>query len=45
MPPYDPVLGHLASAFQIMSRLPKDAHPHYLPDMIRRELPNPGPVY
>ena len=25
--------------------LPKDAHPNYLPDRIRRTLPNLGPVY
>ncbi len=45
MPPYNPVLGHLPLARKIVSGLPKDAHPHYLPDMIRRAMPDLGPVY
>lgn len=45
MPPYNPIFGHLAFAYKLTSRLPKDAHPNYLPDMIRRELPDLGPVY
>lgn len=45
MPPYNPVFGHLIFAYKVTSRLPKDAHPNYLPDMIRRELPELGPVY
>lgn len=45
MPPYSPVLGHLPFAHKIVSGLPKDAHPNYLPDMIRREMPDLGPVY
>lgn len=28
-----------------MSRLPPDAHPNYLPDMIRRELPELGQIF
>ena len=28
-----------------MSRLPKDAHPQYLPDQIRRAIPDLGPNY
>ncbi|MCJ1313355.1 hypothetical protein MMC25_007033 [Agyrium rufum] len=45
MPPYHPLFGHLPFAYKITSKLPKDAHPNYLPDMIRRELPDLGPVY
>jgi len=45
MPPYNPLFGHLGFAYKINSKLPKDAHPNYLPDMIRRELPDLGPVF
>ena len=45
MPPYNPVFGHLLFAYKIASKLPKDAHPNYLPDMIRRAIPDLGPVY
>ena len=45
MPPWHPVLGHLYFCYKITSFLPKDAHPNYLPDMIRRELPRLGPIY
>ncbi|KAL9107804.1 MAG: hypothetical protein Q9227_007319 [Pyrenula ochraceoflavens] len=45
MPPWNPILGHLSFCYRITSTLPKDAHPNYLPDMIRRELPDLGPTY
>lgn len=45
MPPLHPVFGHLIFCYSIMSKLPKDAHPHYLPDQIRRELPELGPIF
>lgn len=45
MPPWNPILGHLYFCYKIASKLPKDAHPNYLPDMIRRESPNLGPIY
>ncbi|KAL2041650.1 hypothetical protein N7G274_005434 [Stereocaulon virgatum] len=45
MPPWHPILGHLYFCYQISSTLPKDAHPNYLPDMIRRKLPDLGPIY
>ena len=45
MPPYNPVLGHLLFCYKIASGLPKDAHPNYLPDMIRRAIPDLGPIY
>ena len=45
MPPYNPVLGHLLFCYRMSSKLPRDAHPGYLPDIIRRELPDLGPVY
>jgi len=32
-------------ACKITSWLPKDAHPNYLSDIVRRELPDLGPVY
>ncbi|MCJ1316077.1 hypothetical protein MMC15_001397 [Xylographa vitiligo] len=45
MPPYDPILGHLIFCYKIASKLPSNAYPNYLPDMIRRGLPDLGPVY
>ncbi len=45
MPPYNPILGHLPFAYKITSKLPQDANPQYLPDMIRRAMPDLGPVY
>ena len=45
MPPWNPVLGHLYFCYKITSQLPQDAHPGYLPDMVRRRLPNLGPIY
>lgn len=45
MPPWNPILGHLYFCYKIASLLPKDAHPNYLPDIIRRELPDLGPIY
>lgn len=45
MPPWNPVFGHLYFCYQITSNLPKDAHPNYLPDMIRQALPELGSTY
>ena len=45
MPPIHPIFGHLIVLARIMSRLPKDAHPHYLPDQLRRAYPEMGPVF
>jgi len=45
MPPWNPILGHLVFVYKIASQLPKDAHPNYLPDQIRRAMPELGPVY
>ena len=45
MPPYHPLFGHLLFCKNILSKLPKDAHPNYLPDMIRRTAPDLGPIY
>ena len=45
MPPHHPIFGHIFLLAKIMSKLPKDAHPHYLPDQIRRSHPNIGPIF
>lgn len=45
MPPVNPVLGHLLILARILSKLPKDAHPHYLPDQLRRAYPEMGPIF
>lgn len=45
MPPYNPILGHLLVCHKIMSKLPNDAHAQYLPDQIRRTMPEIGPNY
>ena len=45
MPPYHPLLGHLKIGSDILQNLPQDAHPIYMPDMIRRTLPDLGPIF
>ena len=45
MPPYNPVLGHLLLAHNILSKIPSDAHPMYLQDQLRRKYPDMGPVF
>ncbi|MCJ1471804.1 hypothetical protein MMC13_000445 [Lambiella insularis] len=45
MPPLNPVFGHLLVLASIMSKLPKDAHQHYLPDQLRRTYPEMGPIF
>ncbi|KAL9582087.1 MAG: hypothetical protein Q9212_003499 [Teloschistes hypoglaucus] len=45
MPPHHPIFGHLFFFANVMSKLPKDAHPHYLPDQLRRKFPKLGPIY
>ena len=45
MPPVHPIFGHLLVIYRILSKLPQDAHPHYLPDQIRRAMPELGPIF
>ena len=45
MPPLNPVFGHLFVLASVMSKLPKDAHQHYLPDQLRRTYPDMGPIF
>ena len=45
MPPHHPLFGHLLVAKEIMSRLPHNTHPQYLPGLIRRDIPDVGPVF
>lgn len=45
MPPHHAIFGHIFVLARIMSKLPKDAHPHYLPDQLRREYPDLGPIF
>lgn len=45
MPPWNPIVGHLYFCYKIATALPKDAHPNYLPDIIRRKIPDLGPIY
>ncbi len=45
MPPHHPLFGHLLLAKDLLSRLPHDAHPSYLPWLIRRAAPDIGPVF
>ena len=45
MPPYHPLFGHMKLMISLVSKLPKDAHAHYLPDQIRRRYPDLGPIY
>ena len=45
MPPYNPLFGHLLVCGRILAKYPNDTNPHYLPDAVRREFPDLGPVY
>ena len=45
MPPWSPVLGHLYYCYKVANTLPRDAHPNYLPDIIRITMPDLGPIY
>lgn len=45
MPPHNPLFGHLIVAQKILSQIPNDAHPLYLPDQLRRQYPDMGPVF
>ena len=45
MPPHNIVLGHLRIAASIQSKLPADAHGHYLADQIRQLYPELGPTF
>lgn len=45
MPPYHSIFGHLLLANDLLSNLPRDAHPSYVPGLIRRALPDVGHVF
>lgn len=45
MLPHNPVFGHLLVIAQAFSSMPKDAHPHYLPDQLRRKYPELGSIF
>ena len=45
MPPHHPLVRHLLLVKGHLSRLPHDAHPSYLPWIIRRATPDIGPVF
>ena len=45
MPPHHPIFGHLFVLAGIKSKLPKDTHPHCLPDQLRRKYPDIGPIF
>ena len=45
MPPHHPIFGHLFVLARVMSKLPRDAHPHYLADQLRQTYPDMGPIF
>ena len=45
MPPYNKFLGHLPVLVKVMSQIPKGAHGHYLPGVLRRMYPSLGPNF
>jgi sterigmatocystin biosynthesis cytochrome P450 monooxygenase len=45
MPPHNFWLGHVPLVFKVLGKLPKDAHPLYMPDEMRRNFPTLGPIY
>ena len=45
MPPYHPIFGHVLLVANILGRLPRHAHSHYLADQIRRRYPELGAIF
>ena len=45
MPPHSLAFGHLATVHRFMSKLPRDVHEHYLPNLIIRAMPELGPIF
>lgn len=45
MPLHNPLFGHLLETYSVLSKIPSDAHPLYLPDQLRRKYPEMGPVF
>lgn len=45
MPPHHPIFGHLLLAANVFSKIPRNAHPLYLPGLIRQAHPDVGQVF
>lgn len=45
MPPHHPIFGHLLLANDLLSNLPRGAHPSYLPGLIRQAIPDVGQIF
>ena len=45
MPPHHPLFGHLLLANDVMSELPRNAHPQYLSGQVKHMYPDVGPVF
>ena len=45
MPPHHPLFGHLLLANNVMSKLPRNAHPQYFPGQVKQVHPDIGPVF
>ena len=45
MPPHHPIFGHVLLVANILGRLPRHAHAHYLADQIRRRYPELGAIF
>lgn len=45
MPPYNSLFGHLLVANDVVSKVPRNAHPQYLTGKVRRNYPEVGPVF
>lgn len=45
MPPHSLVFGHLGTPYRFMSKIPRDVHEHYLPNLIIRAMPELGPIF
>jgi sterigmatocystin biosynthesis cytochrome P450 monooxygenase len=45
MPPHNFLFGHIFVVTSLLSQLPKDAHPFYIPDQVRRNYPDLGQNY
>lgn len=45
MPPHHPIFGHLLLVKNLLSKIPPNAHPAYLPGLVQRAFPDVGQIF
>ena len=45
MPPHHPIFGHLLLVNHLLSKLPPNAHPLYLPGLSSQAVPDLGQIF